>query len=859
MITRSTLKRIFILNSLLLLSPSIYSIPFHSILGKDTLKQVSTTPMPSQIKDTLDVKVDENINMSTSEMDSDTLKDSQNIVSKDTIEVTTEDQVKAEESAKSVEESVSSSLGSERYAKAISLLFEQMEIMDGYKILKEEANRGDLASQLFLALYPYPSQFNTLNPSLEQIVEGAETGDANSAYLLGKAYLGSHYIINIDHAVEWLEKASKGKNNQANHLLSQLELEGLGIAKNSNKSFEKLVSAAKQKDTTALRMVADSYLHGSYGQKRSPQKAIPYLLPLAQNGQILAQRQLGEIYYKGKRSKSILWYHKASKQGDSISTKILANLYYKGEGVVRDYSKAKALYLQLADQNDAEAMAQLGQIYFYGKGVKRNYGKACEWYEKAMKLGVDHVASNLADCYDHGWGVKRDPVYRDFILGKANIHYKLTSKEKKQLGDQAHLYSLAAKMDVDFSGIEHFRIGREFEKKGNFKEAFRWNKLGAELGYSKSHRKLAEYYIKGLGTKVERDSALHHYIIAASLGDKASYQPLSLYNYKRVNPKVINKDIKALEKIAYDGNKTIANFLGECYNTDKLGVEYNQEKADYWSKIAKSGNKPVAITQWKENQWSDIEYIKSQAYAQNYWAQTILGYWYLKGVDGQENLSDGLMWLHSALEGGSTEAVYLLAQIYHSGYKTILPDQELADKYSRIAIQSPNAMVQYAAIALKQTKQNSTEEIAKQINQLEEITKIKTTKEQQTWIRWIEKHSSSITNNLDSNYLINTKQLLARIYFYGPSPIQDLKKARLYYEQAYRMGSQEAMINLGFINEFGIGAPSNSSKALFYWRSLAKQNTAISKAYLYRAYQKGIGTRKNARYAQRYKIDSSLL
>lgn len=837
MTTKATFKRIFALNFILLLSPLIYATPSLTISDKDSITSQTIASVSHPKIDSLEVVAQDSLEIISNSLNGKEIEDNK----------------------EALEEIEETPLGSKRYTEAISLLFDQMETIDGYNILKEEAKKGDIASQLFLSLYPYPSEFNTLNPSLEQIVEGAKSGDVNKAYLLGKAYLGNHYVINIDHAIEWLEEASKGKNNKANLILSQLELNGLGMTKNIGDSFEKMIAAAKQKDTTALRMVADSYLKGNYGQNKSPQKAIPYLLPLAQNGQILAQRQLGDIYYKGKRSKSILWYHKASKLGDVISTKVLARLYFEGEGVVRDYTKAKELYLQLANSNDAEAMAQLGHIYYYGKGVKRNYSKACVWYEKAMKFGVDHVASNLADCYNHGWGVKKDPVYRDFILGKANIHYKLTSEEKEQLGSKAHLYSMAAKMDVDFSGIEHYRIGREFENKGDFKEAFRWNEMGAKLGYPKSHRKLAEYYIKGLGTKVERDSALHHYIIAASLGDKESYQPLSLYNFKLVNPEIIKKDIIALEKIAYNGNKVIAKFLGHCYQTDQLGVDYNQEKADYWTKIAESESQQISISQWKVEQWNDVEYIEMQAFAQNYWAQSILGYWYIKGINGKENLSDGLMWLNSAIKGGSTEAAYILAEVYHSGYKTILPDQELSNKYIAMAMTSSNAIIQYAAIALKQSQNHNSQEIQNQIIQLEKASTLKTTKEQQAWVQWIEQHSSILTNNLNSNFLLHTKELLARIYFYAPSPINNLDKARTYYEQAYRMGSQEAMINLGFMNEFGMGTQINSSKALFYWRSLDKQNNLMAKPYLYRAYQKGIGTKKNTRYAQRYKINTDLL
>ncbi|QZE12963.1 sel1 repeat family protein [Halosquirtibacter laminarini] len=771
---------------------------------------------------------------------------------KSAVDQTEEDIVVVEDKDKKI------AIGGVRYQEAIRLLYEEIEVEDAYTILHKEALNGDIAAQLFLALYPNKTTFNSLDPSLEQIFLDANEEDAQSQYLLGKSYLGNGYIINLKKSISWLQRAKENRNIQASILLSKLTLYGIGVEKSQSKAFKMLLDAAKRKDTIALRLVANAYIKGAYGQKTNPQKAIPYLLPIAQNGQILAQRQLGKIYYKGRRSKSVMWYTKASTQGDIESTKILADLYYNGTGVVKNYSKAKQLYTQLASQSDMKALTMLGDIYFYGKGVRRDYNKACQYYLQAMEHGATSPATNLSRCYDKGWGVKRDHLYRDFIQGKASKHYKLTPEECHTLGSQATLYSHGAKMNVDFSGLTHYRIGRELEKQGNFKKAFQWNKMGAQYNHDLSHLKLGEYYIKGLGIEVNRDSAFHHFIIAAAMGNKSANQKLTQYNYQRVNPNVIEKDIKLLEEIAYHGNKRVAIFLSRCYKSDKLGVVYNIDKSSYWQKIGDSKQKIISLNKWTQGQWKDLRFITKQAYAQNREAQTILGYWYLIGIEDQENLSDAIMWLESALSTGDQSAALLLSQIYYYGYKTIMPDKDLYNKHIEIASKSNNPIVKLSTIELQLQHHLTGSQMKKKVTTLEKIGKMTLSSSQRRWLQWIQHHPSTLTSTLDPDYAKRSQNMIANILFYGPYPVYNPSKSMLYYQIASKAGSAQSMINLAYGNQYHLMRQGTASRALFHWRTLSKENQALAKPYLYRAYSEGIGTRKNRSYAKRYKVDSVL-
>ena len=71
-------------------------------------------------------------------------------------------------------------------------------------------------------------------------------------------------------------------------------------------------------------------------------------------------------------------------------------LYYKGQGVTQDYSKARAWYEKAAAQGNAIAQYNLGNFYNDGRGVPQDFAKAREWYEKAAAQTRDEETRQAA-------------------------------------------------------------------------------------------------------------------------------------------------------------------------------------------------------------------------------------------------------------------------------------------------------------------------------------------------------------------------------------------------------------------------------------------------------------------------------
>jgi TPR repeat protein len=86
--------------------------------------------------------------------------------------------------------------------------------------------------------------------------------------------------------------------------------------------------------------------------------AIQLWRPLADQGNVLAQTNLGFMYENGSGVQqddvaAVSWYQKAANQGDSHAQNNLGFMYQRGRGVAHDDAAAVSWYQKAADQGDA--------------------------------------------------------------------------------------------------------------------------------------------------------------------------------------------------------------------------------------------------------------------------------------------------------------------------------------------------------------------------------------------------------------------------------------------------------------------------------------------------------------------------
>jgi hypothetical protein len=129
----------------------------------------------------------------------------------------------------------------------------------------------------------------------------------------------------------------------------------------------------------------------------------------------------GEYTTAGRASFSTalkIWLPLAN-QGDPVAQTYVGEIYEKGLGVPPQFALAAQWYAKAAEKNFVRAQLSLGALYENGRGVPKDQAKAVEWYRKASGLGAAGV---------------------DFVPSKVKAELETLREEKAQLeADRARL------------------------------------------------------------------------------------------------------------------------------------------------------------------------------------------------------------------------------------------------------------------------------------------------------------------------------------------------------------------------------------------------------------------------------------
>lgn len=192
-------------------------------------------------------------------------------------------------------------------------------------------------------------------------------------------------------------------------------------------------------------------------QLRDYPRAFSLLKPLAESGQIEAQRRLGVMYRHGlgvprDDHEAMRWYQAAAEQGHVRAQNNLGIMYLFGLGTSADSDKAEHWLLAAAQQNDAKAQENLGIFYsnkndmkaavhyltlaaeqeqvraqlslglltLAGSGTEKNQALAMRWIARAAHGGSPAAAQALAKAYADGlYGLPQDRAKAAFWSARA--------------------------------------------------------------------------------------------------------------------------------------------------------------------------------------------------------------------------------------------------------------------------------------------------------------------------------------------------------------------------------------------------------------------------------------------------------
>ncbi|UTW04704.1 sel1 repeat family protein [Amphritea atlantica] len=134
-------------------------------------------------------------------------------------------------------------------------------------------------------------------------------------------------------------------------------------------------------------------------EKGNNDLALAHFLKSAENGNILAQNNLGWMYLHGLGTdidfnKSFYWYQKASVSNEPLILYMLGQAHLFGRGTTKDKAKAFQLYHRAQGKGIPEADLRVGMDYYFGIVSKQDVIKG-----KKLILQAAEADQPYAQCF----------------------------------------------------------------------------------------------------------------------------------------------------------------------------------------------------------------------------------------------------------------------------------------------------------------------------------------------------------------------------------------------------------------------------------------------------------------------------
>lgn len=170
-------------------------------------------------------------------------------------------------------------------------------------------------------------------------------------------------------------------------------------SKRNRLNFKKYWERAHNNDPVAQLSIGKMLLRGS-GVAANPEEGQKWIEKAGKNGNLQAQTELAKMYYERKFYKnSIYWYEQSSGLNSGESLFMLGEIYYKGQGVEEDVTKAVEYYIKSADAGSSKSQRNLFYRYSMGDGVVQDPIEAYKWGMIAVQNRMKIIKKGV---YDYG-------------------------------------------------------------------------------------------------------------------------------------------------------------------------------------------------------------------------------------------------------------------------------------------------------------------------------------------------------------------------------------------------------------------------------------------------------------------------
>lgn len=305
----------------------------------------------------------------------------------------------------------------EAYENGDGVAADPAEAERWFRLAAEQGHRG--AERALLTPHPplFPVSLKAMPQQDRDFWLRARNGDAARMVWLGGRFMKGKdgFPKSEQEALRWFELASAAGDKMAICLEASFYACGTCLPKDLEQAIRLLLPLAEEGDTVAQRELGLIYGTAGAPGKHPCLEAAKWQTLAAEKDEDPAQmNRLGNLYFsiarQGPRMRTIPPGRTPSIKG--VAERMCYNLANDmGLQKNRDgfYRKALHWYQRAADKGHAEALANLGDYAFLGlAGIPKDEAEAFRFYSRASELGDRHAAVNLGTMLCEGWGCGKD-------------------------------------------------------------------------------------------------------------------------------------------------------------------------------------------------------------------------------------------------------------------------------------------------------------------------------------------------------------------------------------------------------------------------------------------------------------------
>lgn len=465
--------------------------------------------------------------------------------------------------------------------------------------------------------------------------------------------------------------------------------------------------------------------------------------------------------------------------------------------------KAATIYYQKAVDNGVLAYAALGDTYDY----RHQYKKAYDAYIKGAEEGETECFVSVAYCYQNGHAVKKD-------LQKAIEYYEKAAN----LGS-----ALAAR---SLGNLYYFEMPIKEPEIDNIKKALKFYERAFYLGDIQLAKKIGFIYLNNEELK-DVPKAIEWYEKGLSLGDSSlNFDLAYVYLNDRFVPHDYEKGLAYLTDGVKHNDPESLYMQARIYEEGWYGIEPDEKKYIHYLKKAANLCQDDALLDlgyyyYKKGKYDDALDCFAQCELE------VVGlYWAIATIceTKKADYKNALFYYQMAMEMDFPDAIERMAEAYLGDELGLEKDEKTALKLFKRAAKLGNAAAQYnLGMAYACGYYGVTPDKDKALHWLKQSVKG-------------ENPSACLQVGLYYYYTVKTETAY--------------KKAFELFTDAYNLGENEAIINIGLCYLQGNGVKEDKKEAVKCFRTAAeKYSSGVAYHNLGICYENGFGVRKDYKKA----------